>query len=62
MQTATASTIRTRGRPRRMPGQPVHRRPSEQIQKIEVRNLDNALAFARDELALPPNILSLIHI
>ncbi len=61
MQTEMESTIRARGRPRRLPGQPVHRRPSEQIRKIEVRNLDNALAFARDELALPPNIHVTVH-
>lgn len=46
---------RGRGRPKRAPGQPVHRRPCEQISYSDAANVVAALHFA-NKIGLPPNV------
>ena len=50
-----SAPIRARGRPKRAPGQPVHRRPCEQISYSDAINLVSALHFA-NAIGKPPTV------
>ncbi len=53
--------ISRRGRPRRAPGAPVHRRASVHIENTDVIKAVNALHFASYELKRTPNVHVTVH-